>query len=169
MDAERQEKRLRWMVLCCLALAALELTALYQFNYGSWTWDWVVHTAPAGILVLAVGVLFLGAANGLTWKLASPVGARDLRTYWIYCGVLMLLCLMQSDLDSSLHMLFVIVSMFTTPLGVVGAALGALPGGARYTLCYGVLLVLSAAECVYHGWLLRRYQAQRQKITGDGA
>lgn len=168
MKTKSREKRLLWMLFSCLALAALELTVIYKFNGGSWTWDWVVHSTPAGILVSAVGVLLLGAANGLTWKLSSPLGARDLRSYWAYCGVLMLLCFMRPDLDSSLHMLFVIVSLFSTPLGIVGAGLGALPGGARYTLCYGVLLALSVAECGYHSWLLHRYEVQRQNLMEGG-
>lgn len=86
-----RERGLRWTLLCCLALAALELTAFYQFNYGGWIWDWTVRTPLAGVLLFAAG---------------------------------------------------------------------ALPGGTPYKLCYGVTLVLSMAEILYHHWLVCRHKAQ---------
>ena len=159
---------LRWMALCCTALAALEFAAFYQFNGNGWLWDWVVHSSPAGTLVLAAGALFLALANGLTWRLKSPSGDRSLRSYWAFCGGLMLLCLIWSDIDSSFHMVLLLLACFATPLGIVGAGLGALPDGVRYTLCYGTLLVLSGAEYGYHSWLLRRHQAQGQAMAEGG-
>lgn len=167
MKGEKRETHLRWMVLCCGALAVLELTTVYQFS-GSWSWDWVVHTAPSGVVVLAVGLVLLVLAGGLTWRIGSPSGDQDLRNYWIYCAVLMGLCLLRQDLDTSLHMLFVLVAMVSTPLGIVGAGLGARPDGAGHTLCYGVMLALSAAEVLYYHWLLCRHKAQKQTAAEGG-
>ena len=154
-----RERGLRWTLLCCLALAALELTAFYQFNYGGWIWDWTVRTPLAGVLLIAAGALLLGTCNALTWRMRSPGGDRDLRTYWIYCGVLMVLCLIWPDLDTA-QAIFAFAALLSTPLGIVGAVLGALPGGTPYKLCYGVTLVLSMAEMLYHHWLVCRHKAQ---------
>ena len=123
MKGEKRETHLRWMVLCCGALAVLELTTGYQFS-GSWSWDWVVHTAPSGVVVLAVGLVLLVLVGGLT--------------------------------------------MVSTPLGIVGAGLGARPDGAGHTLCYGVMLALSGAEVLYHHWLVCRHKAQKQTAAEGG-
>ena len=169
MNGKTQEGTLRQMLLCCGALAVLELTAVYQFSgSGSWSWDWVVHTAPGGAAVLAAGLVLLVLAGGLTWRIGSPGGDRFLRNYWIYCAVLMGLCLLRSDLDTSLHMLFVLAALVSTPLGIVGAGLGALPDGAGHTLCYGVMLALSGAEALYHHWLVCCHKAQKQTAAEGG-
>ena len=160
MENQMQEKRLRWAFLCGLALVALELAAFYQFNYGSWTWDWAVHASPAGALFFMAGALLLAAFHGLTRRIGSPGGDRDLRTYWIYCGVLMALCLIWSDLDTA-QAIFAFIALLSTPLGIAGAALGTLPGGTAYRLCCGALLALSVAEALYHHWLMCRHRAQR--------
>ena len=157
------EKRLHWAVLCCIALAVLELAAFYQFNYGSWTWDWVVHAPPVGAMPFAAGALLLGIFHGLTWRMRSPGGYRDLRTYWIYCGVLMALCLICPNLDTA-QAVFAFAALLTTPLGIVGAVLGALPDGTAYQLCCGATLALSVAEALYHHWLMRCHGAQSPAV-----
>ena len=162
MERRTRERRLRRAFLCGLTLAALELVTFYQFNYGSWTWDWTVHAPPAAALLFAAGAVLLAAFQSLT----GGAGARDLRTYWTYCAVLMALCLICPNLDTA-QAIFPFAALLTTPLGLVGAALGALPDGAAYPLCCGVTLALSASEALYHHWLLRRRGAQ-SSVAAEG-
>ena len=159
MNRADREQWFRDLFLCGAVLAALELMVTYQFSEGSWTWDWRVRSSVAGLLALAAGLLTLGVGNGLLWKLESLTGDRNLRAYWSYCAGLMLLCMLWRDLDTSFHMVLVFVAILSTPLGLVGAALGALPDGIRYLCCYGAMLALSVAEVAYHHWLLSRHKA----------
>ena len=166
MNPSQRDRLFRDLFFCCAALAALELAAAYQFGGGSWTWDWVVRSSAAGPFIFAAGLLLLGIGNRLLWKLESPTGDRDLRTYWTYCAVLMALCLICPNLDTA-QAIFPFAALLTTPLGLVGAALGALPDGAAYPLCCGVTLALSASEALYHHWLLRRRGAQ-SSVAAEG-
>ena len=166
MNPSQRDRLFRDLFFCCAALAALELAAAYQFGGGSWTWDWVVRSSAAGPFIFAAGLLLLGIGNRLLWKLESPAGDRDLRTYWSYCAGLMLLCILWWDLDTSFHLVLILVAILSTPLGLVGAVLGAPPDGVRYRCCYGVMLALSVAEAGYHHWLLSRHKALRTGYKG---
>lgn len=162
MNPEGRDRRIGAVMLGAAALWVAELAAFRQFLAGPWSWDWTVHaTLPDAALLAAAAAVMLLWLHHQVWTLKSPTGDRDLRRYWTYCAVLAAVCWLQGDVDSSLHVVLVLIGMISTPLGLLSGILAAALDGVRFTLCCGVMGFWSVGEILFHHGLLRRHMAMR--------
>ena len=160
MNLEGRDRRIGAVMLGAAALWVAELAAFRQFLAGPWSWDWMVHaTLPDAALLAAAAAVMLLWLHHQVWTLKSPTGDRDLRRYWTYCAVLAAVCWLQGDVDSSLHVVLVLIGMISTPLGLLSGILAAGLDGARFSLCCGALALWSVGELLLHHKMLRRHTA----------
>ena len=165
MIPKARDRRIGAAILGAAALWAAELAAFRQFAAGRWSWDWTVRASlPDAAVLAAIAAALLLWLHRLVWALESPTGDRGLRRYWTYCAVLAAVCWLQGDVDSSLHVVLVLIGMISTPLGLLSGILAAGLDGARFSLCCGALALWSVGELLLHHKMLRRHTAMCRNV-----